>query len=205
MLPQNSWYLKNEYSMNVAWSNNEIVFTWDGGINIGASAQKSIVIPAEIDKIRFKITTGTSYYSTYSALERFKVAVGLRATYDTSWVYPDPTYTSDWLALTSFATPNDVWEGELDTSSINVDTYLYIMGHGWNMTINEVKTVKIEKNIEPNPEEIPTEILHTLGINSTVYSIPGALQPITLTAAQYAALPSTQKMDSSKIYFVTDE
>lgn len=57
----------------------------------------------------------------------------------------------------------------------------------------------------PNPPDQPTDILDSIKIDNTVYGMAGALQPVTLTAVQYAALPSSEKMDGSKIYFVTDE
>jgi hypothetical protein len=34
-----------------------------------------------------------------------------------------------------------VWEGELDLSSVNVDTYLYVTAHGWDATVNYLEVV----------------------------------------------------------------
>ena len=171
-LPSSDWYKNQEVAMNITWSASNIVCTWDGGMNIGACMHRTVKIPADAKKIRFKITTGTSYSTT---IERFKIGIGLRATDDTSWVYPDSAYTSDWLMLKTYATNNSAWEDELDLSGIQTDTYLYICCHGWNMTVTQLDLVEIESKEK----------------------IKG------LTQAEYDALPSSKNSDGVA-YFVDD-
>ena len=128
-----------ESSMNISITNGKLTYTWNGSTDIGANSVYTIAIPSSVNKIKFKITTGSSYYNSYGQLERFKVFVGVRPTYTTGFInVPD---ISDWLALKNFSTSNDIWEDELDLSNVNVNTYLYVAGHGWNMVVDYMQTV----------------------------------------------------------------
>lgn len=137
VLDVSNYVTKYENSMTITadTGDNELVFAWNGGTNIGGSAVYSVAIPATISKIRFKITTGTSYSTSN---DRFKVGIGIKSTYTpASFVAPND---NDWLAVKIFATNNSVFEDELDLSSISTNSYLYVCGHGWNMAVNSVVT-----------------------------------------------------------------
>lgn len=134
-LDVSTYVTKNENSMSITADtvNNTLIFAWNGGTNIGASAVYGTAISATVDKIRFKITTGTSYSTSN---DRFKVGIGIKSTYTpASFVAPND---ADWLAIKIFATNNSVFEAELDLSSISANSYLYVCGHGWNMTVDSV-------------------------------------------------------------------
>lgn len=142
----NDYYLMNEGAMTITKNviPNTLSFAWNGGGYIGAQAVHTPKIPASVEKIRFKITTGNTSYSTTN--DRFKIAVGVKAAYNIS-SYSAPN-DQDWLARSDmFATRNSVFEGEIDLSNISQDSYLYIEGHGWNMTVDYIKTVTTETRI----------------------------------------------------------
>lgn len=129
------WGMYREGSMTITWSNDQIIFDWLGASSIGADIVKMAKIPATVNKIKFKITTGNSYATD---VERFKIGVGVRTTYSTGGIL-NGYNTSDWLAFKDFNTRNDVWEDYLDLTNISVDTYLYIIGHGWDATVDYLK------------------------------------------------------------------
>lgn len=137
IMTSNDWSIYREGSMTITWNNDEIVFDWRGGLSIGGNIVKKVAIPANASKIKFKITTGSSYSTT---IDRFRVFIGVRTTYQTGVIMPYYSI-NDWLAKTDFYTNNAVWEGELDLSSVNVDTYLYITAHGWDATVNYLEVV----------------------------------------------------------------
>lgn len=132
------FYNRYEGSMSISVNaNDELVYTWNSGVMIGASSYRSIVIPSSITKIKYKITTGTAYSTT---TQRFKIAIGVKSTYSTSnWASSDDT---DWLAVDIQNTQNTEYEGEVDLSSITSDSYLMIGAHGWNVTFNEITLVE---------------------------------------------------------------
>ena len=131
---------KNEGSMTITANTtaNTLVYAWNGGGSIGANSTYSIAIDKSVQKIKFKITTGTSYTTS---ITRFYVGIGVRTTYAPNSIILNTYNVSDWLAFEDFNTNNSVFEGELDLSGVNVTTYLYVLGHGWNMTVNYIKTV----------------------------------------------------------------
>ena len=137
IMTSNDWSVYREGSMTINWINSEIVFDWTGGSSIGGNIVKKVAIPANASKIKFKITTGSSYSTS---IDRFRVFIGVRTTYQTGIILPYYSI-NDWLAKTDFYTNNAVWEGELDLSSVNVDTYLYITAHGWDATVNYLEVV----------------------------------------------------------------
>ncbi len=55
-----------------------------------------------------------------------------------------------------------------------------------------------------NPTHTPTATLEKLQVGSVTYEVSGggSLQAVKLTQAEYDALPSEQKQDPNKIYFV---
>jgi hypothetical protein len=139
-LDNTNWVNSTEANMSISIINNKLTYAWSGGTEIGANSVYSVAIPASVNKIRFSITTGTSYYNTYDpTVERFKVFIGVRPTYTTGFIYPPNL--NDWLALKDFNTDNSVWEDELDLSNVSEDSYLYISGHGWNMTIDSLQLI----------------------------------------------------------------
>lgn len=129
------WNQYHEGSMTVNWANNTIVFDWIGGTSIGCNIVKIVPIPASATKIKFKITTGNSYSNT---IDRFRVFIGVRTTYQTGVILPYYSI-NDWLVKSDFSTRNSVWESELDLSSVTVDTYLYVTAHGWDATVDYLK------------------------------------------------------------------
>lgn len=126
------WSAYREGSMTVNWTNNTIVFDWLGGSSIGCNIVKIVPIPASATKIKFKITTGNSYSNT---VDRFRVFIGVRTTYQTGVILPYYSI-NDWLVKSDYYTRNSVWESELDLSGVTVDTYLYITAHGWDATVD---------------------------------------------------------------------
>ena len=137
------WGMYREGSMTITWnSNDEIVFDWLGSSAVGGDIVKIAVIPANASKIRYKITTGSAYSPS---TQRFKLGVGVRTTYTTNVVL-DGYNVSDWLAFKNFETINSVWEDELDLSNVTVDTYLYIIAHGWDATVNKLEMVTTDSS-----------------------------------------------------------
>ena len=127
---------ENAMSITADTDTNTLVYAWNGGSNIGAMSVYTIAIPATVKKISFKITTGTSYSTSN---DRFKVSVGVKSAYSiSSYAAPNDI---DWLAVKIFNTNNSVFQDELDLSLITDPTYLYICGHGWNLTVNEVAEI----------------------------------------------------------------
>ncbi len=133
-----AWSKYQESNMSITWANDEIDFVWNGGNSIGGNIVKIVPIPASAVKIKFKIRTGTAYDAS---AERFKLGIGVRTTYTTSVVI-DSYNVFDWLAFKNFSQTNSEWVGELDLSGVNVSTYLYILGHGWNAEIIELNMVE---------------------------------------------------------------
>lgn len=181
------WAMYREGRMTITWSNDQIIFDWLGSSSIGANIVKIAKIPATVNKIKFKITTGNSYATD---IERFKIGVGVRTTYSTG-VILNGYNTSDWLAFKDFNTRNDVWEDYLDLTNILVDTYLYIIGHGWDMTINYLE------------EETPStdEASYYTYWNNAKRSEYNQFKE--LTQAEYNALTPAQK-SNGKLYFTHD-
>lgn len=183
------WGMYREGSMTITWNNNdEIVFDWVGGSSIGGDIVKVAVIPANASKIRFKITTGSAYDTT---TQRFKLGVGVRTTYTTS-VILDGYNVSDWLAFKNFNTTNSVWEDELDLSNVTVDTYLYIIAHGWDATVN-----KLEMVAPPDSSEV-TYYTYWNNVKRAQWN-----QIKELTQAEYNAL-STDEKQNGNLYLTHD-
>ena len=128
---------KKENSMSVSASATSLIWTWNGGSLIGASSFQPNAIPSTATKLKFKITTGSSYSTS---TERFKLCIGVKATYQqTSWVTPEDT---DWLVSKIYNTQNTVIEDYLDLSNVATDCYLMIACHGWTATFTEVLVEK---------------------------------------------------------------
>lgn len=187
IMTSNDWSMNRQGNMTINWVNSEIVFDWTGGTEIGGNIVKKVAIPATASKIRFKITTGSSYSTT---VDRFRVFIGVRTTYQTGGILPYYD-TTDWLAKTDFYTNNAVWEDELDLSDVAVDTYLYITAHGWDATVNYLEVVI------PTGEEA---IRHTYW-NNAKWSQWNPVKE--LTQAEYNALSATDKSNGS-IYMTHD-
>lgn len=188
IMTSNDWGMYREGGMTITWNNNdEIVFDWIGGASIGGDIVKKVAIPANASKIRFKITTGPAYDAT---IQRFKLGVGVRTTYTTSVVL-DGYNVSDWLAFKNFDTTNSVWEDELDLSNVTVDTYLYILAHGWDATVNELEMVTIDGS----------EATYHTYWNNTKRAQWNQVKE--LTQAEYNAL-STDEKQNGNLYLTHD-
>lgn len=138
-LDPTQWVNTYEASMRIAVTNDKLTYTWYGSTDIGANSVYTVAIPASVNKVRFKITTGSSYYNSYGQQERFKVFVGARPTYTTGFI--NAPEISDWVAIKNFSTSNSEWEDELDLSSVDEDVYLYISAHGWNLIVDSLQLV----------------------------------------------------------------
>lgn len=183
------WGMYREGSMTITWNNNdEIVFDWVGGSSIGGDIVKKVTIPANASKIRFKITIGSAYDTT---TQRFKLGVGVRTTYTTSAVL-DGYNVSDWLAFKNFNTTNSVWEDELDLSNVTVDTYLYIIAHGWDATVNKLEMVA-------SPDS--SEVTYYTYWNNAKWAEWNQVKE--LTQAEYNAL-STDEKQNGNLYLTHD-
>lgn len=182
------WGMYREGSMTITWnSNDEIVFDWVGGSSIGGDIVKIAAIPANASKIRFKITTGSAYDTT---TQRFKLGIGVRTTYTTGVVL-DGYNTTDWLAFKNFDTTNSVWEDELDLSNVTVDTYLYIIAHGWDATINKLEMVTADSS----------EVTYHTYWNNAKRAQWNQVKE--LTQAEYNAL-STDEKQNGNLYLTHD-
>lgn len=183
------WGMYREGSMTITWNNDdEIVFDWVGGSSIGGDIVKKVAIPANASKIRFKITTGSAYSTT---VQRFKLGIGVRTTYTTNVVL-DGYNVSDWLAFKNFDTTNSVWEDELDLSNVTVDTYLYIIAHGWDATVN-----KLEMDVTDGSEAT----YHTYWNNAKRAQWN---QIKELTQSEYDELSLTEKQNGT-VYMTHDD
>lgn len=125
-------------------STNSLIYAWNGNSDIGAQSVYPTIISANVTRIDYKIITGTSYSTSDN---RFKIGIGVRATYDTTNFIM--TNDSGWEAIDIYNIQNDVIEGSLDLSEINTDTYLYIIGHGWNMTVEDLTIVTVNESTDP--------------------------------------------------------
>lgn len=112
----------------------KLQYAWNGGTTLGAMSVYQVAIPADVKKIKFKITTGSAYSTSNPA---WYVCVGLKRNYVINqWSYSND---SDFLIKSTFSTTNSEFEGELDCSGITTNTYLYIIGHGWSMVVDSLK------------------------------------------------------------------
>lgn len=133
----NDFYNRYEYQMDIRVDNGRLKYTWVSGANIGACSYLPNVIPADAKRIEFKFTTGNSYSDTNLA---WAVGIGVKAYYSTAnWVYPT---NNDWEAIFTYQTRNDTYEGYIDLTSIITPCYLYLCGHGWNVTWTYIRVVK---------------------------------------------------------------
>lgn len=121
-------------NMSVSVVSDKLTYDWDGGTDIGALSVITTAIPSTVDKIKFKVTTGTSYNTTHTpSVDRFKIYIGLRDTNSTTFF--DPTQVT-WLASTNYNTANSVWENELDLLNVTDSGYLYFYAPGWDLTLD---------------------------------------------------------------------
>jgi hypothetical protein len=136
-LDPTQWNNTYEASMRIAVTNDKLTYTWYGSTDIGANSVYTVAIPASVNKIKFKITTGTCYSTS---ITRFLLGIGVRTTLSQNTIILNGN-VSDWLVFKDHNTNNDVWEDELDLSNVDVDTYLYLLGHGWNLTVDSLQLV----------------------------------------------------------------
>lgn len=129
---------KKETSMSVSANTTSLIWTYQGGSLIGASSFQPNAIPSTATKLKFKITTGSSYSTSE---ERFKLCIGVKAAYQqTDWVTPED---ADWLVSKTYNTQNTVIEDYLDLSDVATDCYLMIACHGWTATFDEVTVEEV--------------------------------------------------------------
>ena len=125
-------------------TNNTLTYVWGGAATIGANSFYPTVIPSNVSRINYRITTGTSYTTSDN---QFKIGIGVKTTYDAAnWAKPSD---ANWVAIDIYNTQNTVIEGSLDLSEVDEDTYFYICGHGWNMTIEDLTIVTVNESTDP--------------------------------------------------------
>lgn len=125
-------------------TNNTLSYVWGGASTIGANSFYPTAISSNATRIDYKITTGTSYTTSD---DQFKIGIGVKTTYDaTNWAKPTD---NNWVAIDVYNTQNTVIEGSLDLSEVDEDTYFYICGHGWNMTIEDLTIVTVNESTDP--------------------------------------------------------
>lgn len=140
------WQNTYEQSMSISVQNDLLTYSWGGGANIGAFSIYQVQIPADATKIRFKLTTGTSYSDT---IQRFYICVGVKSFNSTNPTpFPDQAYDNTWIKYVSYNTRNSIIEGELDISDVDDACYLYFSAHGWTLTINEMDIVTEQETSE---------------------------------------------------------
>lgn len=130
--------------MGLSVTNGKLTYVYKGGAAIGANSYRNIAIPSTVSKIKFKLTTGTSY-STGTNPD-WVVCIGVKANQYTDWINPTD---SNWLVKKKFDTRNSSYEDYLDLSDISTDCYLMIVAHGWTVTFDEIT---IEEPLAPTGE-----------------------------------------------------
>lgn len=122
------FYNRSEGSVSITISSGILKYVYNGGITIGAESFYNIQIPKEINRIYFKCKTGTCYNASNP---KWHLTIGVKETYNTNiWIYSDD---SNWLAKYDSTEQNTTIESYLDLSSVNVDSYLQMCAHGWNV------------------------------------------------------------------------
>ena len=130
--------VENSSAMSVSVVNDELVYRYTNGyVQTGAQSVRAIAVPANVTKIKYKITTGANCYSTGNPA--WYVTIGVKASTTTSWIYGND---ADWLVKASYNALNTEYEDELDLSSISSDCYLMVVAHGWTVTFNEITLVE---------------------------------------------------------------
>lgn len=162
-------------------SSGQLTYTWGGGSSIGAESVYQVPIPADVQKIKFKISTGSAYSATSPA---WQVCVGIKDHLDlNNWAYPTD---SDFLAKKIFATTSSVFEDEIDCSNITTDSYLYVVAHGWTMTVDYMR-------LTTEQDVFSTKMMYK---NSPYASVKG------MESDNYDALSQSEKQNGT-VYFVT--
>ena len=130
--------VENSSAMSVSVVNDELVYRYTNGyVQIGAQSVRALAVPANVTKIKYKITTGANCYSTGNPA--WYVTIGVKASTTSNWIYGND---ADWLVKASYNALNTEYEGELDLSSITSDCYLMVVAHGWTVTFNEITLVE---------------------------------------------------------------
>lgn len=191
------FYNWTQSSTTISVVDGELVYTWNGGSNIQQTSYYTPVIPANVKKIKYKLTTGSSsYYNNVSADARWQICIGVRADYTpTTDLYPT---SSDWLAIDIYNTVDSVFEGELDLSNISSDCYLVLIAKGWNLVWNEISTVE-DSEITDNTEIRYKDVAYGNGSGGS-----GNLTAQELTQAEYDALTQAEKESETDVYFIND-
>lgn len=133
----NGFTNRAENQMQIAVVNDQLKFTWWGGSNIGAFSALPVAIPATAKRIEFQFVTGNSYSDSNP---NWFVGIGVKSYFSTaSWVYPTD---NDFIQVFSDGTRNNTITGVLDLTGVTVPSYLYVIGHGWNITWTYIRVVK---------------------------------------------------------------
>lgn len=122
------FYNRTEGSVAITVTNGKLKYTYASGITIGAESFYNIQIPKEVDRIYFKCKTGTCYNASNP---KWHLTIGVKSTLNTNtWIYSNDV---DWLAKYDSTEQNATIESYIDLSGVNVDSYLQLCAHGWNV------------------------------------------------------------------------
>ena len=136
---------RKESSMDVSSTSDQVIISWLGGNQIGATFYYATPIDVSTwDKITFDLTTYSCYGGGSTAQQaRWNVQIGLQASAPSSVQVIDAS-DSRWEAVVDFANANTTYTGqELDVSELTGQYYLVINAHGWNAVIDDFVLEKI--------------------------------------------------------------
>lgn len=176
----NDFINNSESSMNISVDSttNKLTYQWIGGLQIGTCSVLNYPIDLSIyTGAKVKITTGATAYST---TEFYGINIGVRSGYSTNYI---GTSSTGWILQEIFYDLNSTITYAFDFSTLTgTDNYFYICGGGWNFVVDEIVFYKKGESTKviPNPQEQPTDILESIGIDGTVYELPGADKSIPL-------------------------
>lgn len=136
---------RKESSMDVSSTSDQVIISWLGGNQIGATFYYATPIDVSTwDKITFDLTTSSCYGGGSTAQQaRWNVQIGLQASVPSNVQVIDVS-DSRWEAVVDFANANTTYtDQELDVSELTGQYYLVINAHGWNAVIDDFVLEKI--------------------------------------------------------------
>lgn len=139
MSDHSRWATKVNTSQTAGWAlgTDLLGFSCSDSSAVGAQAVYMNAIPETVKKIRFKIYARTN--NRPSASSDYDICIGVKSVYDAT----NFSYASDttWITKKTYSTEQGYFEGELDIVA-TAPFYLYVLGHSWNMDIQELELIE---------------------------------------------------------------
>lgn len=117
------------------WYESGIVFTWDGGSYIGATAHGTLNLRGA-QTLRYSIVTRNAYGDSSDPSNDFELHIGVSANIGTGFS-PGAVLEEDSYLASLYQ--NQRLTGTLDISDELGDMYLFIKAPGWNLTVEELE------------------------------------------------------------------